>query len=880
MSSDPTESVPAPSEQDQRLERIVNEYMESVAAGKQPDQQAYLRAHPDLAEALRGVFRTLGFIEAAGKALNAPLLQRGEQLGEFRIVREIGRGGMGVVYEAVQTSLDRRVALKVLPAEGLLTENALERFRREAHTAGRLHHTSIVPVYAVGEERGVCYYAMQFIEGRSLAHYLKTARETPRRLDRDHYRRVALWGRQAAEALAYAHGQRVIHRDIKPANLLLDQDGNVWIFDFGLARIEGSPAITQTGAIVGTVRYMSPEQARGGSDLDARSDIYSLGATLFELTTLRPAYDHESHARIIQGILHEDPPPLRQFAPGAPRDLEVIIDKCMRKEPDQRYRNAADLADDLRRFLAGDPIKARPMPLSFKVKRWLKRHRGIATGAAALVILGIMGTALTHKLRREEGRRALETAYSAIVFDQDFQRGGAELDRAAGLGVQAARLHLYRGLIPLLNQEPEAAIRHFEELQRHDPDSLEACYAIARARIDQGEFFDGQRLFEKEGRRKPADALGWFLRGYALSLHRPAEAIQCYDRALELQPNFVPAILERATYRGVRLLEEGRREELKPMLNDADAVVVFRPNSSTAYTRRAWSWLAAAAYAATQPDLRTQAPHWFQNCRDDLDQALALNNPPDSKTHNVRGAYLRCVGDFRGSAESYARSNELQLQQWHKVNAYLLHARAVALHAVGDLAAAMDVAEQASRAAPGFYAVLLHHAILLAEAGRLDDARAVCRRSLEEGAAHATGAFLSIAVMEFLGSAEEARLHIQTLSNRDAADFTFEHLEQPEQRLDADAPVVAYFEGRLDPAALLSSAGNLPGRKCEYAFLIALRELGSGRRETGLERLRNCLDTGVFIYIEHRLAHVFLERAKSDPRWPAWIDRAAEEPPR
>lgn len=264
MSSDPTESVPAPSEQDQRLERIVNEYMESVATGKQPDQQAYLRAHPDLAEALRGVFRTLGFIEAAGKALNAPLLQRGEQLGEFRIVREIGRGGMGVVYEAVQTSLDRRVALKVLPAEGLLTENALERFRREAHTAGRLHHTSIVPVYAVGEERGVCYYAMQFIEGRSLAHYLKMARETPRRLDRDHYRRVALWGRQAAEALAYAHGQRVIHRDIKPANLLLDQDGNVWIFDFGLARIEGSPAITQTGAIVGTVRYMSPEQARGG----------------------------------------------------------------------------------------------------------------------------------------------------------------------------------------------------------------------------------------------------------------------------------------------------------------------------------------------------------------------------------------------------------------------------------------------------------------------------------------------------------------------------------------------------------------------------------------------------------------------------------------
>src|SRR5205807_464467 len=247
----------------------------------------------------------------------------------FRLLREVGRGGMGVVYEAEQISLRRRVALKVLPFAATLDPKRLQRFRNEARAAACLHHPNIVPVHGVGCVRGVHYYAMQFIEGQSLARVIEELREhwgsaklahpapdrhstaskpwsiraqasrstaplgafSSRHSIREpaHFSAVAQIGIQAAEALEHAHQLGIVHRDIKPANLLLDGRGDLWITDFGLARLQDDHGLTMTGDVLGTLRYMSPEQAAGSKDLDHRTDVYSLGATLYELLALRPA---------------------------------------------------------------------------------------------------------------------------------------------------------------------------------------------------------------------------------------------------------------------------------------------------------------------------------------------------------------------------------------------------------------------------------------------------------------------------------------------------------------------------------------------------------------------------------------------------------------
>ena len=298
-------------------------------------------------------------------------------LGDYRILREVGRGGMGVVYEAEQLSLGRRVALKVLPFAAALDPRQFRRFRTEAQAAARLHHTNIVPVFEVGSERGVHYYAMQFIEGQSLAAMIADLRDV--RTGEHGRRRDARDRRGTTGAFCRCRPARrcrpprpsttptagVVHRDIKPANLLVDARGDLWITDFGLARLQADGGLTLTGDLLGTLRYMSPEQALATRLLiDHRTDIYSLGATLYELLTLRAGLRRRATARsCCAGSLFDEPVPPRRIDPSLPRDLETIVLKAMAKEPADRYATAQELADDLRRFLEDKPIRARrPTP--------------------------------------------------------------------------------------------------------------------------------------------------------------------------------------------------------------------------------------------------------------------------------------------------------------------------------------------------------------------------------------------------------------------------------------------------------------------------------------------------------------------------------------
>jgi serine/threonine protein kinase len=422
------------------LVRVLDDYLADLQAGRAPDRAQLLAAHPDLASQLEQCLSGIEFVHRAAQ----PAAEAPTQLADFRIVREVGRGGMGVVYEAEQVSLKRRVALKVLRFGVVADPEAMQRFQREAETVARLHHTNIVPIFAVGCEQGVHYYAMQFIEGQSLAAVLEEAQrarspdeENPSlalRLTMDS-KQIAGLGLQAAEALAHAHARGVIHRDIKPSNLILDHDGCLWLTDFGLAKRIDEVTLTMTGVLMGTPRYMSPEQAAAVKQpVDHRTDVYSLGATLYELATGKPVFDAPTPQGIITQILNAEPVAPRLLCSQLPRDLETILLKCLAKEPARRYASAGALADDLRAFLDGRPIQARRPNLVERSARWLRRHRRSAalvgvTAAAAGVLMAVGLTAVEQWRQWQQGSLFLSNEGPVLTGELLDEQGRRMLPR-------------------------------------------------------------------------------------------------------------------------------------------------------------------------------------------------------------------------------------------------------------------------------------------------------------------------------------------------------------------------------------------------------------------------------------------------------------------
>jgi serine/threonine protein kinase/tetratricopeptide (TPR) repeat protein len=444
-------SRPVSGTADRALADIVAEITDRLHAGQPVNIEEYASRHPEFADRLQTILPSLKLLHACGSSPVNDLAAEPSHgtLGDFRILREVGRGGMGIVYEAEQMSLKRRVALKVLPFAGAMDSRQLQRFQNEARAAASLEHPHIVPVYGVGCERGVHYYAMKFIDGQSLAEVvdeLKTADGRNHRATEntekkqntefnsapcspcslgqlrspDFYKSVAELGIQAAEALEHAHSLGIVHRDIKPANLMIESSPpsahpspstlhlspKLWITDFGLARTAADAGLTMTGDVLGTLRYMSPEQALAKHGLvDHHTDVYSLGVTLYELLTGTPAVKGKDREEILNAITLDEPQPPRALDSAIPAELETTVLKSLEKNPTDRYATAQELADDLRRFLEHRPIQARRPSWGRVAAKWVRRHRGLVGSLAAGAVLSI-GVLLAGLVWHNERLRA------------------------------------------------------------------------------------------------------------------------------------------------------------------------------------------------------------------------------------------------------------------------------------------------------------------------------------------------------------------------------------------------------------------------------------------------------------------------------------------
>ncbi|HEY7426639.1 MAG TPA: protein kinase [Gemmataceae bacterium] len=419
------------------LDVVAEEFAERCRRGEQPSLSEYLARYPQWADELRDLLPAAAMMEELRRHKQSVRAVAGsepiERLGDYRIVRELGRGGMGIVYEAIQESLGRHVALKVLPRHSLLDPKKLARFQREAQAAAGLHHSNIVPVFGVGEYDGLHYYVMQLIAGQGLHEVLGRLRQGaswPEILSRSeppttadmtipletaspplpvpvpgkqtgtgigngnegesaHWREVARLGVQASDALDYAHKHGTLHRDIKPANILLDAQGTVWLTDFGLAKLSEQHNLTSTGDLVGTLQYLAPESLHGQTD--ARSDVYSLGLTVYELLTLAPPFPESNPAKLLQQVSTHEPVRPRKLNPAIPRDLETIVLKAIAREPSGRYQSAGELAEDLRLFLDDQPIRARRISAPERLLRWYRHNRVVAGLLAALLLVFFAG---------------------------------------------------------------------------------------------------------------------------------------------------------------------------------------------------------------------------------------------------------------------------------------------------------------------------------------------------------------------------------------------------------------------------------------------------------------------------------------------------------
>lgn len=699
-------------------------------------------------------------------------LEIGTQLGDYKIEKQIGAGGMGVVYQARQVSLNRAVALKVLPANLRTMPNALARFQREVEAAARLRHDNIVAVYTSGETGGSPYYAMEIIDGPPLSDLVKELRRNPLSelqsclglpssvdAEADEHQALPSWvashlsnrkpvdgsgsaakssdspnpGRTShsyfdnianmlagvADGLEYAHSNDVIHRDIKPSNLLLSSDGRLHISDFGLVRLSAEPGMTQTGELIGTPYYMAPEQVNFQlGEVDPRTDVYALGATLYELIALRPPIPGSTRDEVLAKIVRNEPVSPRRLNRRIPRDLETICLKALEKEPARRYQSAEAMADDLRRFSACLPIKAKRSSLAARGIKWCRRHPPMAASLVLACGLGLFASVQAYRAHEANQRRAnAEVQRDAVsakasAIATDLKVAQAAIDKAEATeyklllekallaalqgnaieahaatheaedrGAPPGLVHLLRGQAAVPGGRFKTACRELEKAIQLMPNSLAAHASLAEVYHKRGLLTKGRQLYDELLELPHESYLDLILRGRVESLHNTKKSLETLNQAIELNKQSVAARLVRGEVRAKLAASKGDPQEAEGALEDLRLAQPYLEETPFLMGRFIHAHLvAAAAYeSAEQPDQVNQH----------LDKAGILAQKVgkgfDSyQTHRWRGFYFDRIGD-----------DEKAIAEWRQIEKKTFSFLILTLYRAGQIEAALEACEQA-----------------------------------------------------------------------------------------------------------------------------------------------------------------------------------------
>jgi tetratricopeptide (TPR) repeat protein len=820
--------------------------------GERPAPAEYLPRFPGKEALVHGVFAETNPARAA-------------VVPGYEILGPLGQGGMGTVYKARQLSANRTVALKVIRTDRLNLLDSEEerrqwvaRFHREAEAVARLDHPHIVPLYEVGEHAGQPFFSMRLVEGSNLAAEAE-------RLSRDPRTAAGLVA-QVARALHHAHQRQILHRDLKPHNILTDGDGRPHVTDFGLARrLEAPPAEgTLPGGIVGTPAYMAPEQVRAERGLTTAVDVYGLGAVLYHLLTGRPPHQHESTFQTLTDVLEKDPPAPRSLNPRVERDLETICLTCLKKDPAKRYGSAEALADELERWLRGEPIRARRAGPAERLHKWARRNPGLAAATAcALLAILVAGFFAFHAYRQGQLVRAMQLQRAidqaiAAALGGNLEQSDKAIREAELQGASTGQVRLLRGLFSFQRSEVKPAVAELEHAALLLPESVAVRALLAIFYYREGQWAKHDRQMSELASLKPVTPEDFLFLGYQQSLLDPDQALELLDEAMRrykaLGQTSAVAHAVRAEARARYALDRQDWAAAESALKDARIAKELLPENPFALSAGVQAHLAAAILSKESGNYDGSAA-LLKEIAPDVERLKQFADYPWVGAH--RAQYFEQKGDAKAASEALR-----QAAAGFKNNPAVFD-YAADLYRRGKIEEALRVLAQRKEGDDSEGDRL--RPCLLAElpGDGIQKARTAMAKWWRQDYTDPENLGDAVIVLLLLGQKAEAR---QVAEGIRTPAWTM----TPQRRAYAERSRVFASGKNPSEMVLLAAAGGLRGCSCSAHLLMGMTRLADGDRDGARQHLGEAVRTQDYFNNDFTLSRVFLARLR-DPAWPPWI---------